>query len=77
MAGAARDLRGKDVKLTGYMQGSDARFYAEDGIPIVIFGPGDPKYGHAPNEHITVAELVEAAQICALTAMRALGLGGQ
>ena len=77
MAGAARDLRGKDVKLTGYMQGSDARFYAEDGIPIVIFGPGDPKYGHAPNEHISVAELVEAAQICALTAMRALGLGDQ
>ena len=38
--------------LTGYRQSSDARFFADDGIPIVIFGPSDPEVGHAPNEHV-------------------------
>lgn len=43
--------------ITGYRQASDARFLADDGIPIVIFGPSDPEVGHAFNEHVAVSDL--------------------
>jgi acetylornithine deacetylase/succinyl-diaminopimelate desuccinylase family protein len=66
------DLSGDERPLTGYNQGSDSRFFAEDGIPVVICGPSDPAVGHAPNEHVTVKSLVEAARIYALTAIRLL-----
>ncbi len=66
------DLSGDERPLTGYNQGSDSRFFAEEGIPVVICGPSDPAVGHAPNEHVTVKSLVEAAQIYALTAIRML-----
>jgi acetylornithine deacetylase/succinyl-diaminopimelate desuccinylase family protein len=43
--------------VTGYRQASDARYLANDGIPIVIFGPSDPEVGHAFNEHVAISEL--------------------
>lgn len=46
--------------LSGYHQASDARFFANDGIPIVIFGPSDPRVGHAANECVTIDQLVDA-----------------
>jgi acetylornithine deacetylase/succinyl-diaminopimelate desuccinylase family protein len=48
---------GGTPRVTGYRQASDARFLANDGIPIVIFGPSDPEVGHAFNEHVAVSEL--------------------
>lgn len=74
MQGAIRDVTGEERELTGYFQGSDARFFSKDGIPIAIFGPTDPVLGHSPNEHISVKELHEAAQILGLTAVRVLGI---
>ncbi len=47
-------------ELAGYHQASDARYFANDGIPIVIFGPSDPRVGHAANECVSVQQLVEA-----------------
>ncbi len=52
---------GGKSELTGYRQASDARFLANDGIPIVIFGPSDPEVGHAFDEHVAVRELQVAA----------------
>jgi acetylornithine deacetylase/succinyl-diaminopimelate desuccinylase family protein len=49
--------------LTGYRQASDARFFAPDGVPIVIFGPSDPAVGHAADEHIAVDDLQQATEI--------------
>jgi acetylornithine deacetylase/succinyl-diaminopimelate desuccinylase-like protein len=59
---AVTETRGPAM-LTGYRQSSDARFFVEDGIPIVIFGPSDPEVGHAFNEHVAVAELEIATDI--------------
>jgi acetylornithine deacetylase/succinyl-diaminopimelate desuccinylase-like protein len=50
-------------ELVGYRQGSDARFLADDDIPIVIFGPSDPEVGHAFDEHVTVRDLQIATDI--------------
>ena len=54
-------------------QGSDARMFAEDGIPIVIFGPSDPAVGHSPNERVSIQQLIEATKVYALTALRVFG----
>jgi len=73
MQTAVMDVAGKQRPLIGYSQGSDGRHFAQDGIPVAIFGPGDPSLGHAANEYVHPDQVVEAAQILALTALRMLG----
>ena len=43
------------------------------GVPIAIYGPGDPGLAHALNEHVPIAQLVEATRVLALTACKLLG----
>jgi succinyl-diaminopimelate desuccinylase len=40
--------------------------------PMIICGPGDPRLAHQPNEHVEVSNLVQAARIFALAAVRLL-----
>jgi len=54
--------------LVGYEQASDGRFFAEQGIPTVILGPGSPQQAHTPDEHIDTREVVAAAKLYALLA---------
>lgn len=42
---------------------SDGRYFADDHIPILNFGPGSGAQGHAANESVPVAEMVDAALI--------------
>jgi acetylornithine deacetylase/succinyl-diaminopimelate desuccinylase family protein len=42
---------------------SDGRWFADDGIEIVNFGPGGGSEGHAANEFVSRSELVESAAI--------------
>jgi acetylornithine deacetylase/succinyl-diaminopimelate desuccinylase family protein len=72
-ARALQDTCGEQRPLTGYVQTSDGRWFATDGIPIIIFGPSDPAVAHAADEHVSQEQLVEAAQSLALLAMRYLG----
>ena len=53
---------------------SDGRWLAKDGIPIVIFGPGEPPLAHSTDEYVTVDQLVEATHFLVLLAMRHFGL---
>jgi succinyl-diaminopimelate desuccinylase len=59
-----------DRELTGYVQTSDGRWFSRDGIPIIIFGPGDPAAAHATDEWVSITQLVEAARFLALLAIR-------
>ena len=72
MQTAVKDVSGEERPITGYNQGSDGRFFANDGIPVLIFGPSHPDVGHSANEHVRIAQVVEATKIYALTALRAL-----
>lgn len=72
MQAAVEEIAGEERPLTGYNQGSDGRFFAGDGIPVVIFGPSHPDVGHSANEHVRLAQVVEATKIYALTAVRVL-----
>jgi len=64
------DLLGEARPLTGYVQTSDGRWFAGDGIPIIHFGPGDPALAHAANEYVPVQQLVEGAKFLALLGSR-------
>ncbi len=67
---ALQDVTGEARSLTGYVQTSDGRWFAGGGIPIIIFGPSDPAVAHAPDEHVSAAQLVEAARFLTLLALR-------
>jgi succinyl-diaminopimelate desuccinylase len=67
---ALSDLVGEERSLIGYVQTSDGRWFAKDGIPILHFGPGDPALAHAADEYVPVQQLVEAAQFLTLFGLR-------
>ncbi len=43
------------------------------GVPTVLFGPGDVRQAHAPDEYVEIGELATAARVLALTALRFCG----
>jgi acetylornithine deacetylase/succinyl-diaminopimelate desuccinylase family protein len=54
---------------------SDGRYYADDGIEIVNFGPGSGAQGHAANESVPIAQMIEATHIQMDVVERLLGVG--
>lgn len=52
---------------------SDARYFADDAVEILVTGPGDDKDGHAANESVSIAELVDAAHIHLAAVRQLLG----
>ncbi|HEX3026251.1 MAG TPA: M20 family metallopeptidase [Clostridia bacterium] len=67
------ELTGAPDQPIGYRQGSDGRLFTHLGIPIAIYGPSDPAVGHAPNERVSIEQLLEATRVYILIAMRILG----
>ena len=53
----------RKVKFLNATGVSDGRYYADDGIEIINFGPGSGAQGHAANESVPIAEMVDAAEI--------------
>jgi acetylornithine deacetylase/succinyl-diaminopimelate desuccinylase-like protein len=46
----------------------DAVWYSRAGIPAVVFGPGDLRVAHAPDEHVDLGEVADAAAVLAACA---------
>jgi len=61
---------GVERPLTGYVQTSDGRWFARDGIPILLFGPSDPAVAHAADEWVSMDQLIEATRFYALLPLR-------
>jgi acetylornithine deacetylase len=75
VSGAATDLTGAPPPVEGVTYGADMRLLVNvGGIPTVLFGPGDVRTAHMPDEHVPVDDLRVAAQALVLTAMRFCGL---
>ena len=74
MADAVRQVRGAEPELkAASWLGDTASFGAK--VPTVIFGPGgEPVY--CPDEHLSVADIVEATQVYASFAALALARPG-
>ena len=62
-AQAIRSVTGKPPEPLNVVGASDARYFARDGIEILVTGPGDGADSHIPNEFVLLEELVEAALI--------------
>jgi acetylornithine deacetylase len=52
----------------------DGPTFTRAGIPTIALGPGDIAVAHAVDEYVPVDELVRAAQVMAVTAMRFCGV---
>ncbi len=59
---------GRSPDIVGFTAASELAWYAEQGIPGVIFGPGSIAQAHSPNEFVQLEELRDAAHVMALTA---------
>ncbi|MCX7622570.1 MAG: M20 family metallopeptidase [Thermomicrobium sp.] len=70
---AVAEFLGLDTTLTGFSMGTDGRFFAARGYPTVIFGPGDPRVAHQPDEWVEIADLVQCARAYALAGLAILG----
>lgn len=69
--GVARELH-LNPEPVGYHQASDGRFFAERGIPTILFGPGNPEVAHTPDESVDLNEVITAAKFYALVGLRML-----
>ena len=55
--------------------GSDQRLLTGlGGVPTVLYGPGDVRNAHAPDESVAVDELVAVAQTLVLLVASACGV---
>jgi succinyl-diaminopimelate desuccinylase len=73
IAEAVRQVRGRPPVFGGVPGSTDGTILRmERGIPIVTCGPGARLIPHQVNEHVKVAELVEAAGIYVASALNFL-----
>ncbi len=71
---AYRAASGHDARVAGMTYGADMRLLVDDGgTPTVLFGPGDVRQAHRPDEYVPVADLVAAARTLAVLALRFCG----
>jgi acetylornithine deacetylase len=71
MVAAATDATAAPVQLRGMPYGCDMGLTTRVGhIPTVVFGPGDIRTAHRPDEHVAVADLVAACRTLALALVR-------
>lgn len=71
---AWKETAGTAARVQGMPYGADMRLLVRDGAtPTVIFGPGDVRRAHAPDEYVEVGDLVAATRAVALAAVRFCG----
>ena len=67
------DLTRHEPELEGAPYGSDLRLLVNVGaIPTVLFGPGDVRVAHMPDEYVNAHDVVAAARVYILAALRFL-----
>ena len=74
IAGALRDVTGEEPVYEGMTYASDARHLINVGnTPTTVFGPGDIRIAHGPNEYVPLEDMETTVKTLALTIMRFLG----
>jgi acetylornithine deacetylase len=72
---AITELTGQPPLIEGMTYGADMRLLVnEGGIPTVLYGAGDVRRAHRPDESVPIDDLITVARVIALTAMRFCGL---
>ncbi|WP_053362589.1 ArgE/DapE family deacylase [Bacillus sp. FJAT-27251] len=66
-----KELMEDELEIHGVPLYTDARHFAESGIPVVLFGVGPRNLleanGHRADEHVRIEDLLKATKIVALT----------
>ncbi len=70
---SALDAVGRPAEVVGFTAASELAWYAEQGIPGVIFGPGSIAQAHSPDEYVALDQLHDAARVMARTAAAWIG----
>ena len=74
---AATQVMGHAPPVRGMPYGCDLGLTTNVGrIPTVVFGPGDVRDAHRPDESVPVEDLVTVARTIALTTLRFCGIAG-
>ncbi len=74
LTGAFEDATGGRPAVRGMPYGSDMHLLVrEGGVPTVLFGPGDVRRAHAPDEFVPVVELEAATRALVLGVLRMVG----
>jgi acetylornithine deacetylase/succinyl-diaminopimelate desuccinylase-like protein len=73
-ASAIQAVTGKPARFLNATGVSDGRYFADDGIEILNLGPGSGAEGHAANESVPIAEMVDSARIQLIAVEQLLGL---
>ena len=72
--GAASSVTGNKAPLKGVTYGADMGLIANVGsTPAVLFGAGDIRVAHRPDEYVEIEDLVTMARTLAVAAMRFCG----
>jgi acetylornithine deacetylase len=75
VSSAATDITGTAPPVEGVTYGADMRLLVNVGrIPTVLFGPGDVRVAHMPDEHVPLDELKSASRTLILAALRFCGV---
>ncbi len=56
-------LTGRPAQRLNVVGASDGRYFAKDGIEILVTGPGDGADSHIPNEFVELEQVIDAALI--------------
>jgi acetylornithine deacetylase len=71
---AYREATSRIPVVAGMTYGADLRLLVLEGqTPAVLFGPGDVRQAHRPDEFVPLADLVAVAHSLALLALRWCG----
>src|SRR3990172_9274159 len=75
LAGAHADATGRPTSFEGTPYGSDMRLLVNvPRTPTVLYGPGDVRDAHRPNESVRIEDLAAATRAVALAAIRFCGI---
>jgi acetylornithine deacetylase len=70
---AFAEVHGSQAAIQGVPYGADMRLLVNNGqTPTILFGPGDVRQSHRPDEFVPVEDMVTVARTLALTALRFL-----
>jgi acetylornithine deacetylase len=68
---AVSDVLGRTAAVEGVPFGTDAGLLSVVGkTPTVLFGAGDIRHAHRPDEYVEIEELVEMARVLGVATMR-------
>lgn len=71
VVGAHGDVVGEGPEVRGMPYGADMRLLANEGATAtLLYGPGDVRRAHAPDEYVEIVELEAATRVLALTIVR-------